>query len=58
MIGIKGKALTDINPEGKFSVRGEIWNARTKSGETILNGESAVVVEVDGMELVVERNKS
>ncbi|HOY64188.1 MAG TPA: nodulation protein NfeD [bacterium] len=58
MIGIKGKTLTDVNTEGKFSVRGEIWNARSKSGDPILAGESAIVVEVDGMELVIEKIKA
>jgi len=52
MIGSKGKAVTDIAPEGRVSVQGEYWWAfsRAKIGE----GENVRVVGIDGLTLEIE----
>ncbi|WP_457644574.1 NfeD family protein [Persephonella sp.] len=53
MIGVIGKAETDIDPEGKVFVSGELWNAFSES--PIKKGEKIKVVSVEGLRLKVER---
>ncbi|WP_457622153.1 NfeD family protein [Persephonella sp.] len=53
MIGVIGKAETDIDPEGKVFVSGELWNAFSES--PIKKGEKIKVVAVEGLRLKVER---
>ena len=55
MVGLIGKATTDISTEGKVFVHGEIWNARSEN--PIKNGESVKVVGVAGMTLVVKSSR-
>ncbi|MGD2247464.1 MAG: NfeD family protein [Candidatus Methanofastidiosia archaeon] len=50
--GRTGRALTDIDPEGKVKVSGEIWNAQSKY--TIKKGEYITVVTRKGITLEVE----
>jgi membrane-bound serine protease (ClpP class) len=52
LVGLVGKAETDISPEGKVYVHGEIWNARSAS--PINRGARVKVVQVDGMTVIVE----
>jgi len=52
MLGALGRAQTDLDPEGKVMVRGEIWDARAKT--KILKGTDVGVREIDGLTLVVE----
>src|SRR5271165_7060864 len=53
MIGAVGEARTDIDPEGKVFVQGEIWNAHAPSRVGI--GEQVVVRKIEGLELEVEK---
>ena len=53
LIGARGKATTDINPNGTIRVKGEFWEATTENG-TIRNGEKVKVVGMEGMFLIVE----
>lgn len=53
MIGAIGEARTDIDPEGKVFVVGELWNAHSPSRVAI--GEHVVVRKVEGLELEVEK---
>jgi membrane-bound serine protease (ClpP class) len=53
MIGAVGEARTDIDPEGKVFVQGELWNAHASSRVGI--GEQVVVRKVEGLELEVEK---
>lgn len=55
MIGLRGKAKTDIAPEGTVFVRGELWGAR--SSMKIATGESVRVVGLDGLTLEVEAER-
>ena len=55
MIGAVGEARTDIDPEGKVFVQGELWNAHARSRVGI--GEQVVVRKVEGLELEVEKEK-
>jgi membrane-bound serine protease (ClpP class) len=53
MIGAIGEARTDIDPEGKVFVLGELWNAHAPSRVTL--GDHVVVRKVEGLELEVEK---
>ena len=53
MIGSVGEARTDIDPEGKVFVQGELWNAHAAS--RIPMGEPVVVRDMEGLELEVEK---
>jgi membrane-bound serine protease (ClpP class) len=53
MIGSLGEARTDIDPEGKVFVQGELWNAHAAS--RVQMGEPIVVRKVEGLELEVEK---
>jgi membrane-bound serine protease (ClpP class) len=52
MIGAVGVAQTDLNPEGKVMVRGEIWDACAQG--KILKGTRVRVRGLDGLTLLVE----
>jgi membrane-bound serine protease (ClpP class) len=54
LIGAIGEARTDIDPEGKVFVLGELWNAHARS--RVEMGAPVVVRNVEGLELEVERN--
>ncbi len=53
MIGSVGEARTDIDPEGKVFVQGELWNAHSAS--RIPMGDPVVVRDMSGLELEVEK---
>jgi membrane-bound serine protease (ClpP class) len=53
LIGLIGKAVTDLAPEGRIFVRGEYWTAR--ADESIETGQSVEVLEVEGLRLRVRR---
>jgi membrane-bound serine protease (ClpP class) len=55
MIGAVGEARTDLDPEGKVFVQGELWNAH--AGSRVGIGEHVVVRKVAGMELEVEKER-
>ena len=56
LIGAVGEARTDIDPEGKVWVLGELWNAHASSRVGL--GEQVVVRKVEGLELEVEKARS
>ena len=53
MIGSVGEARTDIDPEGKVFVQGELWNAHAAS--RIPMGDPVVVRNMEGLKLEVEK---
>jgi membrane-bound serine protease (ClpP class) len=53
MIGAIGEARTDIDPEGKVFVLGELWNAHAPSRVSL--GDHVVVRKVEGLALEVEK---
>jgi membrane-bound serine protease (ClpP class) len=55
MIGLKGRAETEIAPEGTVFVRGELWRARSQM--KIAQGESIRVIGLRGLTLEVEAEK-
>src|SRR5579863_567543 len=52
MIGQAGVARTDLTPEGKVFVRGELWEAR--SAQPITLGSRVRVRQIEGLRLLVE----
>jgi membrane-bound serine protease (ClpP class) len=52
MIGLKGKALTEVAPEGRVIVQGEYWWARSRA--RITEGENVCVIGIDGLTLEIE----
>ena len=53
IVGEKGVALTDLDPDGRVFVHSEYWNATSDS--RIEEGVKVVVVSVERMVLKVER---
>ena len=53
LLGAIGEARTEIDPEGKVFVMGELWNAHAPT--RVRMGEQVVIRKVDGLELEVER---
>jgi len=55
MLNAIGIARTDLAPEGKILVHGELWDARAVG--TILAGDPVKVCAIEGLKLVVEPAK-
>jgi len=56
LIGEIGETQINItSKKGKVFVHGEIWNAVSKTGDTIKKGEKVEVVKVEGLKLIVTR---
>lgn len=51
MIGLTGRAVTEIDPEGLVQVQGELWNA--ESPEEIATGQRVRVDAVNGLRVRV-----
>ncbi|MEA1959916.1 MAG: NfeD family protein [Bacillota bacterium] len=49
----KALVVQELDPEGFVRVQGEIWRARSNSGDTISIGSRVRVLDQDEMELVV-----
>ena len=52
MVGLRGKTVTLLNPEGLVRVRGVLWTAVCEGGEVVVGAE-VVVVGLDGLRLLV-----
>jgi len=53
LIGAIGVAATDLNPDGKVFVHGELWDAT--GSRAIPQGEKVRVIRVDGLHLLVDK---
>ena len=56
LVGMTGKVVQDLNPEGTVFCRGEYWKAKSTDGSLIGKDEWVVVESVDGFVLKVKRN--
>lgn len=55
LVGATGVAEQPLAPTGWVRVRGELWRARVRpEGAPLAKGAGVRVVDVDGMEIVVE----
>jgi membrane-bound serine protease (ClpP class) len=52
MLGLNGRALTGVAPEGRVEVQGELWQARARM--KIAAGERIRVIGMDGLTLEIE----
>lgn len=52
MVGSKGEVVSPLTPEGMVRIKGELWIAKSASGE-MKPGEAVIVVEQDRLKLVV-----
>ena len=57
MVGSRGKVVSPLAPEGLVRIKSELWVAKSARGKMSL-GEKVVVVEQDGLKLVVRKNGS
>jgi membrane-bound ClpP family serine protease len=56
MIGLKGKVIAPLTPDGYIKIGGELWQA--SSTETNINtGEEVVVVGINGLKCIVKSEK-
>ena len=53
LVGMRGRALTELTPGGKVLVRGEYWDALCD--ESVKSGAEVEVINVEGMLLTVRR---
>ena len=53
MIGVRGEALTELNPQGLIRCQGEVWAAT--ADEPIRNGERVRVLAVERLHVRVAR---
>jgi len=54
MVGTEGKVVSALEPKGLVRIKGELWKAMS-SGVNIDAGEDVVVVEQDGLRLIVDK---
>jgi membrane-bound ClpP family serine protease len=52
MIGLTGKSITSLNPEGLVRVQGEIWQAVSRCG-VVTEGAEVVIEDLQDLTLVV-----
>lgn len=52
MVGSKGKVTSALTPDGLVRIKGELWIAKSESGE-VEPGEEIVVMRQEGLKLVV-----
>jgi membrane-bound ClpP family serine protease len=54
LIGKTSRTLVPLNPEGQIKIDGEIWSARSLSGDLISADQDVVIREMRGRLLLVE----
>ncbi len=57
MVGSKGKVVSRLAPEGMVRIRGELWVAKSVSGE-MKPGEEVIVVKQDKLKLIVSKSSN
>ena len=53
LVGLVGKAVSPLKPDGKVFVRGEYWNAQADAD--VEEGEAVEVTEIHGLRMTVRR---
>ena len=53
MIGLRGRVVAPLNPEGVIRIQGELWKASC-TDDSIGTDEEVRVVEIEGLRLVVK----
>ena len=55
MVGSRGKVVSPLALGGLVKIKGELWQA-TSAGEEIDTGEEVIVVDQDGLKLIVRKS--
>ena len=55
VVGSKGKVVSPLVPEGLIKIKSELWVA-SSAGKKLDVGSEVIVVEQDGLKLVVRKN--
>ncbi|MDE0908913.1 MAG: nodulation protein NfeD [Myxococcota bacterium] len=58
LVGLVGKTVSKLEPEGKVFVRGEYWNAAVTEEEEIEEGAAVEVASIEGLHMTVRRAKT
>ena len=58
LVGLVGKTVSKLEPEGKVFVRGEYWNAAVTEEEEIEEGAAVEVTSIEGLHMTVRRAKT
>ncbi|HMF57849.1 MAG TPA: NfeD family protein [Pyrinomonadaceae bacterium] len=58
LIGARATVEKTLRPEGYIAVRGELWPARARAGETLESGSPVIVVGARGHLLEVEADST
>lgn len=56
LVGMTGKVVQDLNPEGTIFCHGEYWKAKSSDGSPIAKDEWVEVESVDGFVLIVRKS--
>jgi len=54
MVDSRGKVISQLALDGQVRIKGELWQA-TSAGERIDAGEEVIVVDQDGLKLIVRK---
>jgi membrane-bound ClpP family serine protease len=54
MVGVKGRVVSPLTPEGYVKIKGELWESRAENGH-IEAGIDVIVTQQDGLKLTVRR---
>jgi len=54
MVGSRGKVVSQLALDGQVRIKGELWQA-TLAGERIDAGEEVIVVDQEGLKLIVRK---
>ena len=54
MVGSRGKVVSQLALDGQVRIKGELWQA-TSAGERIDAGEEVIVVDQEGLKLIVRK---
>jgi membrane-bound ClpP family serine protease len=57
MVGCQGEVVIPLTPDGMVRIKGELWSAKSLSGE-IQSGEEVTVTGQDGLKLIVRTHRS
>ena len=52
-VGIVVQEINNLEAQGQVKVDGELWTARSESGETIAAGQRVEVVRIEGVKAIV-----
>jgi len=56
LVGLEGRVVIRLNTEGTVKISGELWNAKTETGEIEVDTR-IIVVNQKGLKLIVRRQK-